>query len=361
MLHLLIENHLLMASVSQRRDLDDPAVIRHFARQIQTPEALNLLTLLTFADSQGTSDKLWNGFKDSLLWQLHERAMALLAGGTEFVRVSQKQRESLLQEVRELAPKSISDEELNAHFAALPKRYFEIHTARDILNDLELTHRFMRRQVLEEKRVLSPATAWQDEADRGYNLVKICTWDRAGLFSKIAGSFSAVGLNILSAQIFTRSDGIVLDKFFVNDARTGNLAAHEQHNKFGGLLVKVLNDEAVDLPALIARQIVARPVYQAYAGERIATQIYFDNEASDTRTLIEIETEDRLGLLYTISRMFAEFALDISAARIVTERGAAIDSFYVCEPDGGKVMSAERQLLIEDRLRDAIKQLVVES
>jgi [protein-PII] uridylyltransferase len=361
MLHLLIEKHLLMASLSQRRDLDDPAVIRQFARQMQTSEALNLLTLLTFADSQGTSDKLWNGFKDLLLWQLHERALALLGGGTEFVRFSQKQRESLQQEVRALAPKTIGDEELSAHFAALPQRYFEIHTAKDILSDLELSHRFMRRQVLEEERVLSPATAWQDEADRGYNLVKICTWDRAGLFSKIAGSFSAVGLNILSAQIFTRSDGVVLDKFFVNDAQTGGLATREQHDKFGSLLDKVLNDETVDLPALIARQIIARPVYQAYAGERIATQVYFDNEASDTRTLIEIETEDRLGLLYTISQAFAEFALDISAARIVTERGAAIDSFYVCEPDGGKVVSAKRQLLIEDWLRDAIKQLVVES
>ena len=76
-LRLIIENHLLMASLSQRRDLDDMAVIRNFARQIQTPEALNLLTLLTFADSQGTSDKLWNSFKDLLLWQLHERAMTL--------------------------------------------------------------------------------------------------------------------------------------------------------------------------------------------------------------------------------------------------------------------------------------------
>src|SRR5208283_5685677 len=195
-----------------------------------------------------------------------------------------------------------------------PPRYFQIHLAREIVEDLALAHTFLQRQVLEEEGLLSPVIAWQNEPDRGYNLVTICTWDRAGLFSKIAGSFSAVGLNILSAQIFTRSDGIVLDKFFVNDARTGNLAAREQHDKFDGLLDQVLNDEAVDLPALIARQIVARPVYQAYAGERIATQIYFDNEASDTRTLIEIETEDRLGLLYTISRVFAEFALDISAA-----------------------------------------------
>ena len=360
-LHTLIENHLLMAGVSQRRDLDDPAVIRQFARQIQTPETLDLLTLLTFADSQGTSDKLWNGFKDVLLWQLHARAMALLTGGTEFVRASQFQREALLHEVRELVPKHISNEEINAHFAALPQRYFEIHTAKDIGNDLELAHRFMRRLILENDRVLSPATAWQDEPDRGYNLVKICTWDRAGLFSKIAGSFSAAGLNILSAQIFTRSDGIVLDKFFVNDPKTGNFAPRERQDKFAALLEKVLNGEDIDLSALIAREINRQPDYQAYAGERLATQIHFDNGASDTRTLVEIETEDRLGLLYAISQTFAELALDISAARIVTERGAAIDTFYVHELDGGKVLSVERQLLIEDRLRDAIKELVVES
>jgi [protein-PII] uridylyltransferase len=361
LLHTIVENHLLMASVSQRRDLDDPAVIRQFARQIQTPETLDLLTLLTFADSQGTSDKLWNGFKDLLLWQLHDRAMALLTGGTEFVRASRKQRESLLQEVRELAPKSISNEELNAHFAALPQRYFEIHTARDIGNDLELTHRFMRRQILEDDRVLSPATAWQDEPDCGYNLVKVCTWDRAGLFSKIAGSFSAVGLNILSAQIFTRSDGVVLDKFFVNDAQTGNLAPRERQDKFTALLGKVLNDEGIDLAALIAREINRQPAYSAYAGERLATQIYFDNgAASDTRTLIEIETEDRLGLLYAISQALTGLALDISTARIVTERGAAIDSFYVRELDGDKVVLPERRVLIENRLREAISRFVIE-
>ena len=74
-LRQVIEHHLLMASVSQRRDLDDPAVIRKFAKQAQNPETLALLTLHTFADSQATSDKLWNGFKDSLLWALHNKTM----------------------------------------------------------------------------------------------------------------------------------------------------------------------------------------------------------------------------------------------------------------------------------------------
>ena len=357
LLCVIIENHLLMASVSQRRDLDDPAVISHFARQIETTETLNLLTLLTFADSQGTSDKLWNGFKDALLWQLHSRATALLSGGTEFVRAGEKQRELLLQEVSGLVPETISGEEVNAHFASLPPRYFQIHAAKEILADIELAHRFMRQLILEDDRALSPVTAWQDEPDRGHNTVKICTWDRAGLFSKIAGSLSADGLNILSAQIFTRADGVALDTFFVNDGRTGNPATREQHDKFAALLEKVLIGEDVDLSALIARQITGRPAYEAYAGERMTTQIDFDNEASETRTLIEIQTEDRLGLLYAISQTFSELALDIANARIVTERGAAIDSFYVCELEGGKVESAERQKQIERGLRQAIHRL----
>ncbi|MDR3460080.1 MAG: [protein-PII] uridylyltransferase [Verrucomicrobiae bacterium] len=353
-LQLLVEQHLLMANVSQRRDLDDPMVIKNFARQIGTAENLNLLTLLTFADSQGTSDKLWNGFKDSLLWQLHSRAMTVLTGGTEFVRAEKEQRETLLKEVRRLAAATVGDEELAVHFRSLPPRYFQIHLAEEIHADVEVVHRFIQRQVLEDEGTLTPIIQWRDERDRGYNLVKICTWDRAGLFGKIAGTFSAAGLNILSAQIFTRTDGIVLDEFFVNDARTGGLATREQHEKFDALLAKVLTGDGVDLHVLIERQRGGRTAYQAYAGERMETRVRFDNEASELRTLIEIETEDRLGLLYAISETFAELALDISAARIVTERGAAIDSFYVCELDGQKLLAPERQAAIRTKLCAAI-------
>ena len=357
-LRVVIENHLLMAGVSQRRDLDDAAVIRNFARKIETPEVLDLLTLLTFADSQGTSDKLWNGFKDTLLWQLHSHTMNLLTGGAEFIRAGEGRRELLLKEVRELAAKSLSGGEVEAHFAKLPLRYFQIRTAKEVVDDLELAHRFMHRLILEDNRALSPVTAWRDEPDRGYSAIKVCTWDRAGLFSKIAGSLSAAGLNILGAQIFTRNDGIVLDTFFVNDGRTGNLANRPQRDKFADLLEKVLAGEKIDLSALIARQIIRQPLHQAYAGEHMATEIRFDNEESETRTLIEIETEDHIGLLYVISQTLSELALDIVSARIVTECGAAIDSFYVRELDGGKIISPERQKFIENKLRQAIGRLV---
>jgi [protein-PII] uridylyltransferase len=113
----------------------------------------------------------------------------------------------------------------------------------------------------------------------------------------------------------------------------------------------------VDLGALIDRQRLARPLYQSYSGDRMATVVAFDNETSETRTVIDVETEDQLGLLYVISQSLSELGLDISAAKICTEKGAAIDSFYVSELDGSKVQELERQKQIEHALRQAIKQL----
>jgi [protein-PII] uridylyltransferase len=110
----------------------------------------------------------------------------------------------------------------------------------------------------------------------------------------------------------------------------------------------------VDLPALIARQRTARPLYQSHAGERIPTRIEIDNESSTTRTIIEVETEDRIGLLYTISQVFSELELDIAVAKILTEKGAAVDTFYVTDILGKKIEDPAALRLIDRRLRESI-------
>lgn len=357
-LQRVIEHHLLLAITSQRRDLEDPAVIKTLAKQIHNTESLSLLTLLTFVDSMATSDKLWNGFKDLLLWSLYRKTSQLLGGGTEFLRAEEKQRELLKLEICRDLPANLETEEVQAHFDALPPRYFLVHNAAEIVEDIELVHRFMEQEISGEgTAALAPVTRWHHHRDRGYTDVRVCTWDRPGLFSKITGTLSAVGLNILSAQIFTRNDGIVLDVFSVTDGRTGSLAEPQQTDKFDQLLRRVLTNEEVDLTALIAKQTRARTLYQAYSGEQIPTQIVLDNEASDDRSLIEIETEDHIGLLYTISQTLAKLELNISAAKISTEKGAAIDSFYVKEAAGGKIELGERWTTIEAALRTAIETL----
>jgi len=359
-LRAVIEHHLLMAQVSQRRDLEDPNVIRAFAKEVPNVETLTLLTLLTFADTLATSEKLWNGFKDALIRSLYGKTLAFLSGSTEFIKAEEKQRELAMSEIRRVLHGNAYEEELQAHFSTLPSRYFLTQSARDVTGDVLLAHRFLRLQISDDGHPLTPVVNWHNDPDLSCNTVKVCTWDRAGLFNKIAGSLSAAGLNILSAQIFTRVDGIVLDTFYVTDAVTGNLAEREQRDTFENLLDKILTGAEVNLKALISRQKISRPPYQAYSGERIPTVIHFDNEASETRTLLEIETEDRLGLLYAISLEFAKLNIDISTAKIVTEKGAAIDSFYVSEAGAGKIVSPDRLNDIERRLRAAIKSLDVD-
>ena len=353
-LRLLVEHHLAIIQISQRRDLDDPAVVRHFAALVQTPENLHRLTLHTLADSLGTSDKLWNGFKDMLLWTLHRKTFAELTGATVFLRAEEKQRELLLDEVIRLLPRELQLGEAQAHFGTLPPRYFLIHGAADIVADLLLTNRFMQHLLNDDPEVsLAPVIQWADEPDRGCSRVKICTWDRAGLFSKLAGSFTAAGLNILSAQIFTRTDRVALDAFDVTSSHTGLLATKEEKERFSQLLGKALVSQ-VDFDPLIAKQKVANPLYQSLEGERIATEIAFDNHTSERCTVIDVETEDRVGLLYTLSQTMSELGLDISVAKISTEKGAAMDSFYVTELNGERIVSQHRQHTIEARLRTAL-------
>ena len=354
---LLVEHHVDMAMVSQRRDLDDPAVIRQFAGMVQNIGNLNMLALLTFADAHATSDKLWNGFKDTLLWSLHHRTRDLLAGGTDFIRAEERQRELLAEEVCSLVPRSFGSDEIQAHFGTLPSRYFQIHSAQEVFQDLALAHRFMHRQIAADDKALEPVIAWHNDPDRGYTTVKICTWDRAGLFSTVCGSLSAAGINILSAQIFSRADGIVIDTFFITEVHSGALVGREAREKFEDILRKALTGRAMDFPALIARQKVARPLYYALPGERIRTRIHFDNDTSADRTVIDVETEDHLGLLYAISRSLTALGLDISLAKISTEKGAAVDTFYVRDADFQKVFSPGRQRQIAERLYEAIKEL----
>ena len=356
-LRLLIENHLVMATTSQRRDLEDESIVRQFAAQVQTMENLRMLTLHTFADSMGTSDQLWNSFKDSLLLTLYHKAFQVLSGSLEFVRVEERERELLEEEIARTLPQTFGEDELHAHFEHLPPRYFQLHNAREIAHDLGLTHRFMHLQLTEEDQALEPVISWHNEPDRGYTTLKICTWDRLGLFSKITGSLSAAGINILSSQSFTRNDGIALDTFYVADAEGGRLVTHEGRDRFENVLLKVLTEQPVDLPALIAKQRTARPLYQSHEGERIPTRIDIDSNSSDTRTIIEVETEDRIGLLYAISQVFTELEINIAVAKILTERGAAVDTFYVADILGRKIEEAPLLKLIERRLHEAIRAL----
>jgi [protein-PII] uridylyltransferase len=350
----LVQHHLTMVSLSQRRDLDDPAVISHFSSIVESPNRLNLLTLHTVADSLGTANGLWNGFKDQLLRTLYSKTKTEVAGETALLRSQKAQRDHVYREVRAILPQTFQPDEINAHFDKLPPRYFRINGPRDIAADMQLVHRFMWNQLgREDTAALSPIIMWRDEPDLGCTTVRIASWDRLGLFSTIAGAFAAAGLSILSARGFTREDEIVLDTFEVVAADSGKPGTKKQREQFEAVLERALTNED-DFIGQIAEQTTTRGLQDLYGENRIESRIRFDNDTSELFTVIDLETEDRVGLLYTVSKAFAELGIDIDLVKITTEKGAAIDSFYVEEHGGGKLTDPRRQIAVESKLRSSI-------
>lgn len=356
LLLFLIENHLEMILISQRRDLDDPAVARKFADRVKTQERLTLLMLHTFADSLGTSIELWTGFKESLLWTLYERTRQRLAGTPDMDRELDKQRMALAKEVKRILPAAFTEDELQSHFAHLPPRYFKTHSAPEILADLRLVNLFLQQQAHPDRNALEPVTSWQDEPDRGHTTVGICTWDRPGLFSRFCGAFTASNLNILSAKIFSRTDGIIIDTFFVTEARSGHVPNPESKTAFERVLRQVFRGQT-DIGSVINRADLSPSPGLYDLQEPIPTEIHFDNAGSETHTIIDVVTADRVGLLYCVSSALSELGLDIALAKICTEKGAALDTFYITGAGGGKIVSLEQQQNIAQKLNDAIRRL----
>ncbi|HCV99585.1 MAG TPA: [protein-PII] uridylyltransferase [Verrucomicrobiales bacterium] len=331
-LRFLVDSHLLMAEVSQRRDIDSPTVIRQFAEAVQDEENLAMLTLLTFADSLGTSDDLWNDFKNTLLQSLYRRTDRRLASGEDYEAAEKNRLAKLKFTLRDELPPHLSEEELEAHFNHLTPRYFRAHSIRHILVDLEQVNLFLNRVTAKRnEKVLEPIINWHDRPARGYTSLKVCTWDRPGLFTTISGALAATGLNILSARVFSRSDGIIIDTFFVVNAKTGGLAKRAERDKFSKLITQALlldGDSEFEEQAMVKREDTEE--------WQLPIRIRIDTQSVESRTIVEVESEDRLGLLHRISNVLTQHDLNIHVARISTEKGAAIDTFYVRTKSGGK-------------------------
>lgn len=371
-LRFLVENHLYLAEFSQRRNIDDPAEISMCAKKIKNGDNLRILTILTVADTLGTSERLWNGYKDQLLQTLFIRCDNLYVKSLNSAETQILDREKIVKSLLQKLPPHHDEEAVRIHLKNLPVRYIYSQSIQQITTDLNLVYEFLYNQAFSRNKALYPVISWHNESNKGFGEVKICTWDRTGLFAKIAGSLTASGLNILSAHIFTREDGIAIDTFYVTDLQSGKCPTKKQREKFEDILKQILTatgDKYTIFPEKLISEIEHEilkqrqysPYYQVTAEERIPTQISFINDVSDNHTVIEIVTEDRIGLLYLIAKTFRELKLDLSIAKISTEKGAAIDSFYVSKTGGGKIISPEEQQYIKSRLLKVLEENALNS
>jgi [protein-PII] uridylyltransferase len=356
----LVRDHLKLSMLSQRRDIDDQATIDAAARIVRNDVNLDNLMLLTFADAAGTSIKTWTEWKEALLWELYRRTKHALGGPEISKDILSKRIEKLYKEVSGVLKGKLPLEEIYSHFELMPASYYINTSAEDITRHLDLIHRFLMRQldVEEAGEALVPVIDWQSFPALGYSRVSICTWDRLGLFSKICGALASAELNVHSAHIYTRGDHVVLDIFEVCDKDLAAVTDTRAIQTAEATLQRMLtNEEEIHFRALLNRIRATRGETPRIRVVSIPTLIEFDNEISKTRTVIEIQTEDRLGLLYAITQTLTDLSLDISYAKISTEKGAAIDTFYVQDQHGKQLADSDRLAVIKSRLESAIEWL----
>ncbi len=339
---LLVDNHSLLSKTAQSRNLDDPATISHFAGMVQSVENLDSLMLVTLADGQGTSDANWSDWKEGLVWQLYASARAYLEKGDAFF----EQRRVGFEELRaEVAGKLGEDygEETAAHFSQMPERYFRMFKAPEISRHIRLFREFYKNQAGEETSGVCPVLRWIHHPEQGHSEVLVCGWDHPGLVARICGAFLAAKINILSADIHTRGDNLVLDIFRVCDPKHRPVEHERDHRTVEKLLDESLLDPGFDFAPHIAKA-RRHAGYLMSQEADIPTRITVDNQGHPSFTIVDIETPDRMGLLYDLFATITRLGLSLELARITTEKEVAMDTFYLCRAADGAKLSSDSEI-----------------
>jgi [protein-PII] uridylyltransferase len=333
----LVAHHLTMSHIAQRRDIDDPKTIETLALVCQTPERLRMLYLLTCADMRAVGPGVMTGWQAQILWDLYARVLARLTGGQR----ERPTREGVAQRVAEAMRGDVARTAVAAHLALLSDRYLATTSPQRIAAHLRLLDR-LADGVL--------ATELFHHPDLGSSELVVATRDVPGLFSLIAGTLASQGINILSAQIHTRADGIVLDTFQVNDPFGEAVTEEARWRRTLEALRRVLRGET-SVEDLLARRRAVHPTGEGVAGP---PKISVDNQISDSRTVVEVKCPDRVGLLYVITRTLSGQGLDIVSARIATEIDQAYDTFYVTDRHGRRLEDEPAMARVRENLEDAL-------
>lgn len=326
----LIENHLEMARIWQRYDIDDPRTSKMFSRFVRDGENLRYLYVLTYCDVRGTARSLWNDFKDGLHHRLYKITLDLLQIPTHtppaLPMISPKQVLKIT--------KNLSEEEVEAHFNLLPDRYFSYHDEKEILLHLQMIHKLLKNiSTADSLGSLVPIVEWENDLNLGLTVVHVVTWDRAGLFYKLSGALTLAGLSIVSSKALSRSDHITIDTFYVSEPDGGIVKNPDALNQFNRHLQEALIEGKNLLPEINAMaEKFKQPSYlrtNVTLPTLIPSRVDVYHELSLKRTIIEVEANDELGLLYKLSRTITKQGFDITFARISTEKRVAVDTFYI--------------------------------
>ncbi len=336
----LVEQHLLMANVSQRRDLHDIELILSFADTVGTASRLDMLYLLTYADMKEVAPEVWTQWKAMLLGELYEKGRNVLDQGPlmhpfeeRAYRRRQQVREFLGGEPRETAERFLSRVD-DRYLQATPDGRFVEHC-----------------RTLAAFDGKTPIIVATDSPESGTTEFLVVCPDERGLFAEIAGTLSANSMNILTASIATTVDAVALDTFHANYLGKSLLGDPKKERVIADLSRVLRGETAVE--ALLADPSAGRFVRDRVPRYR-PTRVVFDNTVSSRYTVVDIFTYDRIGLLYDITSALTALGIDIALSKISTKADQVADVFYIVDRDGRKISAPDRQEEIRQALLASI-------
>jgi [protein-PII] uridylyltransferase len=339
-IRFLVEQHLLMSHTAQRRNLDDPEVIERFAMAVGSLRRLRLLFLLTFADIRAVNPDLWTDWTATLLAKLYNRAWRFFRG--EFLAAPQDVETA----------RNALVERMGTEWAERVERHFEMMGAERMAFFAPDEMEAQVRAVDELAR--RPCVIRLFAKSANYSSVVFVAPDRPGLFAQIAGVLAAERMNILSADLNTRRDGIAVDTLHLVDETSGAAIDEERIARVEATLERVRKGETTIETLLESRPRLRAPSTPRFAPHR-APVVRINNDDSRDYTIVDVRAPDRVGLLYTITHTLTELGLDISLAKISTEAYGAVDAFYVSDETHRRIRDADRLAEIVRRLTEALE------
>jgi [protein-PII] uridylyltransferase len=339
-LKFLVHKHLMMSHLAFRRDTSDDQVIVRFAVDVGSAEVLSMLFVLTCADLAAVGPDVFNSWKGEVLYDLYLRTLRHLAGDSPSRTADERRAVAAAMFAGDAAA-----DWYRKQIEALPTYYLigtppqqiaiELSRLRDLQHgQLKIWHRYLS----ETKTIEYTIGAYEDLTP--------------GIFHKLTGGLSSQGLQILSADINTLADGLVLDRFRVQDPDFTDEPSPERQAEIERRLTAMVK---ADQPPAFRR--IWNASSKAGPSMTLPTQVRLDNNTSERFTVVDVFASDRMGLLYTITRTLFECGLSVAVAKIGTYLDQVVDVFYVTDQAGRRIEDEERLEQIRLQLLDAISQL----
>ncbi len=334
----LVAEHLLLSDTATRRDLGDDDLILDVAARVGEPERLAALYLLTLADAAATGPLAWTPWRATLVRELVAKVQRVLERGEMGVETAER----LAERAEELRLRLANEDpaEVDRFLLRMPRSYFLTLPVERIAAHFAL----LRTPVgaAEVRTQSGPGSR------AGAHELTVVAADRPGLLSWIAGALSLAGLSILTAQVFTTEDGTALDVFEVEGLFEPEID-EERWRRFRAALRK-----AIEGRISLEHQVLDKRRHYRSPRAEVPVRVSVHNDVSDFFTVVEVGAPDRIGLLFDVTRTFADLHLDVHLAKVATYGARVVDVFYVRDELGRKVEGAEQIAEVERALRERL-------